>query len=522
MIIEYGMASLTDIFEFRNFHRDTKRDDSTSRNDSSLGKKNFYHFTFREKKNRIYLVTAAIGAIIQFIIFKLLYPYPDFISDSYSYISTNLYHMDVNLWPIGYSKFLLYIHYITHSDTFLIAVQYLLLEISLAYFFFSFIYLYQPGKKNISILYLFFLFNPIFLYLSNAVLSDSLFATLTIIFLTQFLWMLHRPRVLQLVTQGVIVGLAFTIRYTAIYYPLVVLVGLILSRYRPIVKITGFLLGISLMLPFYFYTVQKTRNATGTPEFSVFGGWQLANNALYMYDHINVDSDKLPVETRALDKLTKQFFQKFNPSWEELSTLPGTYFIKVPYAILKPYMLLKYKFWDPPSQFHAWGMVSPIYNKYGYYLISHHPVAFARWYLLLNTKNYFLPHLEKFKTYNLEEDVIEDPAIKWFDYPTSEVHAVSKYLQGELFYVYPIMFMILNIFFIGHICWFLLKSRFRKLEVFFRNSLIFVSLFLGFNFAFSVFATPVVLRYQVIPMVILLAFTLLLMEKVSKINSQNF
>ncbi|OMP80163.1 hypothetical protein, partial [[Flexibacter] sp. ATCC 35208] len=37
--------------------------------------------------------------------------------------------------------------------------------------------------------------------------------------------------------------------------------------------------------------------------------------------------------------------------------------------------------------------------------------------------------------------------------------------------------------------------------------------FLIINFGFSVFATPVVLRYQIVPMIVLLTFSLILTEK---------
>jgi len=480
-----------------------------------------WQFIFHTQANRRYFWIALAGTIIQFIIFKILYPFPDFISDSYSYIATNIYHMDVNLWPIGYSKFLLLVHAVSHSDTFLVAVQYFLLEASLAYFFYTILYLYGPAKNTTVILFIFLFFNPLFLYLSNCVLSDALFSALSIVFLSQFLWMLHRPTTGQVLLQGIIIGLAFTIRYAAIYYPLVAIAGFLLSQQRLAVKIWGILLGIILMMPFYYYTQQKTREVTGTAEFSVFGGWQIANNALYMYDHINVDSNKLPPETRALDRLSKQFFLKVPPKPGELAALPGTYFIKVPWAILKPYMAAHYTYTDPPGQFRAWGMVSPIYNKYGTYLITHYPYAFAQYYLWLNTKNYFLPHLEKFGNYNLAINTIPAHVQDWFDYITPNINSISATFQGKLFYIYPILFMVLNTYFIAYMIWIFLTGGFKRLSQNFRPTVQFISIFLLLNFGFSVFATPVVLRYQVVPMTILFVFSLLLLEAPSNLNQKD-
>lgn len=471
-----------------------------------------WQFIFHTPLCRRYLIFASTIAILQLIIFKILYPFPDFISDSYSYISTNLYHMDVNLWPVGYSKFLWLVHLISHSDLFLVAIQFIILEAALAYFFYTILYLYQPAKYITISLFIFLFLNPIFIYLSNCVLSDAVFTALTLIFLGQFLWMIHRPTTKQIIIQGLIIGVAFTIRYTAVYYPLVAIAGFIFTNQRVSVKIWGSLLGITLMIPFYLFTVQKTKEITGTSEFSVFGGWQIANNALYMYDHIKVDTNKLPSGTIELDRLVRRFYSVVPAKYRDFGPFPGTYFIKVPYAVLKPYMFGRYTYDSPPGQFHSWGMVSPIYRKYGTYLILHFPLAFGRYYLWLNTKNYFLPHLEKFGSYNLETNTVPIEVQDWFDLITPEVYSVSSTFQGKLFYVFPIIFMALNLAFIGYLIRALSKKRWSLLKNGLRMGTLFIVGYLIVNFAFSIFATPIVLRYQIVPMILLFTFSALLMD----------
>ena len=64
-------------------------------------------FTYLYVENKIYSLLMLGMILLQFIVFKLLYPFPDFFSDSYSYMEAAALHMDVNIWPIGYSKFLL-------------------------------------------------------------------------------------------------------------------------------------------------------------------------------------------------------------------------------------------------------------------------------------------------------------------------------------------------------------------------------------------------------------------------------
>jgi hypothetical protein len=77
----------------------------------------------KQQDNLVYGYIAAAGAILQLIIFKYCYPYADFFSDSYSYIFAAARKMDVNIWPVGYSKFLWLFHQISSSDTALVAFQ---------------------------------------------------------------------------------------------------------------------------------------------------------------------------------------------------------------------------------------------------------------------------------------------------------------------------------------------------------------------------------------------------------------
>src|ERR1044072_7014826 len=92
-------------------------------NDMQTANPSFFHFIWQVKRNRRFVWIMLAGTILQFVIFKLLYPFADFFSDSYSYIYAASANLDISIWPIGYSKFLRYFHFITHSDTALITFQ---------------------------------------------------------------------------------------------------------------------------------------------------------------------------------------------------------------------------------------------------------------------------------------------------------------------------------------------------------------------------------------------------------------
>src|SRR5580704_861315 len=212
-----------------------------------------YSFIRDEKANRRYLLLAVGCAIVQIIIFKLLYPFPDFISDSYDYIESAALHRTVSLWPVAYAKFLWFIHQISVSDTFLVCVQYFLMEAALAYLFFFIRWMFNPSRISANILFVFLLVNPLSLYLSNAVLSDSLFTALSIVMLVQLMYQFKRPSVGRIFLAAALMGILFTIRYAALFYPLVMPIALLLTRQKLWVRIAGTLAPFVIIVPFVLF-----------------------------------------------------------------------------------------------------------------------------------------------------------------------------------------------------------------------------------------------------------------------------
>jgi hypothetical protein len=309
--------------------------------------------------DRPYLLSAIGASIVQIFLFKMAYPFPDFISDSYNYIESAALHLNVNLWPIGYAKFLWFIHKINYSDTFLVCVQYFLLQAALGYLFFFIRWFFSPSVITTRLLFIFLLVNPFSLYISNAVLSDSIFTALSVIWLVQLIRQLVWPDIRNVFVMALVVGIAFTLRYTAIYYPFITGLALLLSKNKHWVKWAGTLAPLIFMIPFYLFTKAETKKVTGTAEFSVFGGWQLANNALYMYNHIQLDPNDLPQGTRGLDSMVRRYYKVMPAAWFNFDDFPGTFFIKHADAPLKQYMLRHFRKELDSNSFLGWGKVSP-------------------------------------------------------------------------------------------------------------------------------------------------------------------
>jgi hypothetical protein len=478
----------------------------------------FGSFIFSDKKNSRLLLIALVGSILLFAIFKILYPYPDFFSDSYSYLYAASAHLDVSIWPIGYSKFLFAFHNLTHSDTALVGFQYFLYIASALYFFYTLLYFMSPGKKTVIILYIVLFFNPLFLYLCNYVNSDPLFLSLSLFWFTQLIWIIYQPKLYQLFIQAIFLFLCFTVRNNAYIYPFIAILAFILSRQKWWLKLVGMALPIFLIVPFIIHTRNVAEDMTGKRQYSLFTGWQLGNNALYMYGQIQVDSTKFPSsESRELNRLSQKFYSKTKPGFTEgLSSYVANFFIRQPESPLKQYFGHHYKPADEYEYVQAWGNASIVFNDFGSTLIKQHPLPFARYFLLINAKNYFLPPLEKLEVYNLGSNEIESVAQDWFDFTLPEVSSVSKDFQGKLLFLFPGIFLVLNLMLIGSLIYFLIKGGIRKMNPSFNRLLLMTSGFLALNFVFCVFATIIVLRYEVFPLLLCVVLDLVFLELFDK------
>jgi len=475
--------------------------------------KNF--FTYLYVENKIYSILILLLLIMQFVAFKYFYPFPDFFSDSYSYISTAYYHLNVNIWPIGYSKFLALFHSFTHSATALNFFQYIFLETAALYFYHTLVYFYPTGKNTRMILCIFLFFNPLNLYLANYVSSDAIFIGLSLIWLTQLIWIIQRPRPYQIVVLTLVFFIAFTFRYNAMFYPVIAAAAFLVSKQSLWFKLTGIIAGPLLIIPFIIFSSNAAKKMTGTAQFPpILGGWQWGNNALYMRGFIEEDSTAFPTpETAELDRIARNYFSQPSRPQDQLFSYVANFFIRQPEAPLKQYMQKKYgETNDYYTMVQQWGKVAPVFGQYGLYLIKRHPLAYARYYLLVNTKNYFLPPLEKLEIYNLGSDEIWPIGVYWFGYNGPKLTVFSKTLQGNLLIIYTAIFAILNLYFTVALTFFIRRKGFKKSQRHFKITISLVSAFLFLNFIFSVFANIIVIRYQVFPMIIFLSFTMLLTD----------
>lgn len=476
---------------------------------------NYPAFIWKRERNKLYLLLGIGICIIQFELFKVFYPFPDFFNDSFWYIDAAAKHLNISVWPIGYSKFLSFFPFLTRSGFGITAFQYFFMQLAALHFFFTITYFFNPSRLVQNILYLFFLLNPITLYICNTVASDALFGALTLLWLTELIWIIKKPFLYQLFIQAVLLFCCFTIRHTAYYYPLIAAIAIGFSSQKIVFKIVGILLPVFFLIPFILYTEEEAYKKIGIREFSFLTGWQLANNALYTYDYIKPDSTEFADnDIKQINNIASGFFKKYDSATlhRSINTYESDFFIIVNKSPLKDYFKIRRGSLKGLRDIYVWGIVSASFAPFGKSIILHHPLAYVQHFVVPNIHNYLLPPLADIKVYNYGITHIDGPIMNWFQYFYPKVYCASPHFQKFLA-AYKWFFLLLNIYWVVLLGSILFKSR--RIHLLKREYAFYYLLagYLLVNFVFTIFLVVNILRYQYIPMYVLMTFGLLMGER---------
>jgi len=484
----------------------------------------FRDFLFRNTYNKRILWLSAIAIVIQFTIFKYWYPFASFINgDSYAYLETAIKNLSINTYPVGYSNFLRLFSVFTKSDTALVGFQYLSLQVSILGFLFTVFYFYRPSKVVQTILLVFLILNPVFLYLANYVSSDTLFLSLSLIWFTLLVWIMHRPSAKLIIWHGLVMFLAFTVRYNAIFYPLITGLAFLLSKQRWWMKLVGPTFGIVLIGLFVVYTGNKYKQATGIWQFSPFSGWQLANNAMTFYRYID-KGHRIPVPTklRDIDNNVRTYFDTTKDlAWAPPENMEvSTYYMWTPSMPLQKFMNSHFKKDTGNKQFAHWATFGPLYNEYGSYLIRNYPTAFLQYYIWPNAIKFYAPPIEFLEQYSTGYDSVTTSAQEWFGYKSRKITSRFKDFRVHALDFLPILAGILHVVFLFGLLGYLLFQGYQK-QPWLKKAVLLVSALWLLNFGFSVFASPIALRFQLFPIIVSISFACLFVEYIVKVARQH-
>lgn len=479
----------------------------------------------RQKENLYYVITAIIFSLSIWILFKQFYPYPFITIDSYYYIGAAYKNANAGSWPIGYSKFIRLVGFISHSHTLLVTTQYLILQASLIYFFITIRTVLHLNKITSLILFIILFFNPLFIYGSNHIMSDLLFCSLSLCWVCELLHILKRPTLKHIITQAVLLTAIFSIRYTALFFPIISVIVLLISKQSAKRKITSIILTFLLLGLFIQFTRIKMEEASGVRQFSSAAGWKQACNALYMYANIaETDSASVPERFKMLHQLTRAYFKSQHTHVDlyhidqEFTT--GSFYVAAYESPLMQYLRIKKGEDADIFDFKNIAPFGSFFNSYGNYLITNHPISYFLYVVIPDIIAYISPFPEIYGMPNdlhyLWSNYMGAITKKWFGINNISMPESLINIRGYILRPYPTIFSIIHLtFFISLVAFSCLKYYKQTDQITKYALATMISICLG-NFVFTVLSAASVLRFQFMFIILEFTITLFLIELIYK------
>lgn len=465
----------------------------------------FKEYLWKEKSNRSILILALFAMVIQFSIFKYFYPNAGFIDgDSYVYLDTAFWNKGINTYMIGYSMFLRFFSVFSTSDFALVAFQYLFIELGALLLVFTLCYFFQPVKVIKYIMLAFAVINPLFLYMANYVSSDGFFLALSFTWFSSLMWLLQRPSHKLIFYHTILLFICFTVRYNALMYPFISLAVILFSTVRTKVKMQCIALILLLVGGFVLYNGNKYEQLTGHWQYSPFGGWQLANNAMYAYKYVDSAQRKpVPPQFVTLDNMIRKYFDTAtNPfTHPEILLKASTVYMWDPRSPLYKYRNTLFTKDSSASELKKWASMGPFYSQYGLYIISHYPGHYLQYFIWPNACKYYALPVEFLEQYNSGEDSVKPPAMQWFKYKNPKRIVRLKDLHVTVLNYYPILTGIVNVLFL-FILLCLMSLGFFRNKTPLRNAILLITIFWLANAAFTILSSSAALRFQAFPAVL--------------------
>lgn len=461
---------------------------------SLTGQLTFNQFVFVQHKK--VLVSAMLVMIALFLVYKVVYPLPDMYVDSYHYIGIAENKNFMSVWPVGYSWFLRGVHFLSPSPYLLVIVQYLLLQLGSFWLAFTLCFFFGPPKWVVSSLVAFFAVNPLYFYLANLVSSDVFFTALSLFWLTILVRMVFDAKLWHALLQGPLLAYLFLVRYQALYYPLIMIFALWLAEFNVLWKVISALLAFLLLGWIINRTLATNKKWFGISQFSPQGGWILANNAMYMYPHIQINANTFSGhEQIQLNNYVDSFFKARGLLKRNYTPFDGPRFMLANEVMWNHLSVVLH---SNPSQpvFWNYNRMGPQWQRYGSTLIWDHPLAYVRYFLVPNIGVYLLPVVEQFDQYSMGAKSMPRHVAKWFHLSDNRYRCKWREGAGYLAGMFRPLFLLLNLYLIVVGIAILRKKKYLLVPPVHRRVLLLLTVFFIGNACMLVVSSSVMLRYQ--------------------------
>jgi hypothetical protein len=329
------------------------------------------------------------GLFIAILIFlKLYYPYPTTETDSGNYILSAVTGKINGYRPYGYSGFMKFFAGISTDVRFLTTWQWAVTFKSVAFFLFTIKYIFRGlPRPAFYLLCLIAILNPSVIFMDSYMMSDSLFVSLTLLFLTTTMWIIYNGSYFAIVTNLILLWWCMDTRYIGLFYPLFSAAALGWAFWKRFkwVAIVG--VAVPLIMLFFYRSsaTDKMKEELGVETFSAFGGWQKANNGVAVLPYVKVDTSLI---TDPNVKVIHQTVRMFPDSFFKTDDIMATSFMwtrNYPGKVC----LSQYIQQTRTPYLQAWAYMGTQMDAYGDFLQSNYRGEYFKHYIIPNFKNIF-------------------------------------------------------------------------------------------------------------------------------------
>jgi hypothetical protein len=446
----------------------------------------------------VIVLTVVVGCLLV----TWSYPYPEMISDSFSYLHIAKGNVFSALRPFGYCAYLRFLHYFSRDTSSIVVSQALLYILSSGLLLLA-VKKYWPPRNP----WAFRLFevvvagSPAALFMLNAVMSDAIFCCLVFTLLAMLIVVIEEGSWPAMVLYAAALFASLHTRYSAMFFPVAFIPVLLLMKGRTALKIVSVALTVLACCVFYWQICHNMEHDSGKRQFSTgFDGWQLSNNAMHVLPHLSVDQrlDQVP-EDYELYKLHMSCLD--STEWILRLTDGGkrvtASFMWGDQSPLKQ-KLFREMYVRQDNWYDVWMILGTgLYRDYGKWVIRSFPGKFIRWYLLPNTRSVFFDPRSS-EIIGSYENVPpgKKEVVQWFDVPeTQELTARNDYYER---WVVPVLPWIEALTWLAFLASLIYLLRHRLLQSLPRTSWLVLLLLFLFGLIYygtTTFASPISLRY---------------------------
>ena len=383
---------------------------------------------------------------------------------------------------------------------------------------------FNLSRLATNVLFVFLFCNPLFLYMSNFIMSDTLFTAISVLWITLLIRLICAPRPYMLILHTLLLFVAFAVRYNAMYYPLFASVVLLVVRLKMWQKGTAIILQFLLIGLFIIHVRESTFPFSGVRQFPPFGGWQKINNAMYMYGHVDRKAKgPVPEQFQILDSVVRRYFdstKRVEDILDYTADAHGFYYMASDRSPVNYYFHWKYGYDSVFQDFTKRGPASILFSAYANYLIQRYPFEYVRYWAIPNGIRYFYPPTEIFSMispYFFQPGVFGGMAQQLFDVKTLMVRPSLINFRTDLLSYYPMSFMLLNLLFVMSFAGFCLFGGLKKAPGAHAYVVLAFALLWCCNLFFSAMVASCDLRYEVFIMIAVFTATTLLIDRISKL-----